>query len=345
MCQSTSWDAQPHDWDSDEMPADRLEVCAGRLEVLCYASYANFEKKNKHGTIKYHLQQVKNANLKWRELSSAERHAYCERLFKLQGKGFGIPRVPSWTLSYNYNFKETLKNKMKYEYLHDDGDVFVDYSWERALLICGDVFSEWLCGAEKVLNLPEFLVLLGLYEEDELNHRLFAKHFTRLEVDDKLFNHKAFWQKIRQPTKHLCKHALGLKENCLICGGHYVTKIAHSLGYLNNEEVAKCSKQIECETWIARMLENELDEGIHSLIQIEQEAPQPGQARRQSQEPRGFDSSWGDWNGSLNEIERSIVPSSGYKIGGSSAGFHRDEFDLIVHSKDCVESDDDEMRD
>nr|GEY56932.1 hypothetical protein [Tanacetum cinerariifolium] len=41
----------------------------------------------------------------------------------------------------------------------------------------------------------------------------------------------------------------------------------------------------------------------------------------------------------------SIVLSSGYKIGGPSAGYHGEDFDPIVHSKDCVESDDDEMRD
>ncbi|GKC07516.1 hypothetical protein Tco_0999126 [Tanacetum coccineum] len=46
-----------------------------------------------------------------------------------------------------------------------------------------------------------------------------------------------------------------------------------------------------------------------------------------------------------NYYASSIVPSSGYEIGGSSAGFHRDDFDPIVHSEDCVESDDDEMRD
>nr|GEW07678.1 hypothetical protein [Tanacetum cinerariifolium] len=57
-----------------------------------------------------------------------------------------------------------------------------------------------LCRVKKVLPLPEFTVLVGLYEEVELNHRLFAIHFTRLEVDDKLFNHEAFWQKIGQPT-------------------------------------------------------------------------------------------------------------------------------------------------
>ncbi|GJX03431.1 hypothetical protein Tco_0189347 [Tanacetum coccineum] len=216
---------------------------------------------------------------------------------------------------------------MKYEYLHDNKDVFVNYSWEKALSIYGDVYPEWcleffstmyfdrgvdrtklmtekciwfrLCGVEKVLTLPEFMVSLRLYEEDELNHMLVAIHFTRLEVDDKLFNHEAFWQKIGQPTstnprtslikeslmrivhkllvgslvhragskerfqkrdmwmmsaleesrginlawviaEHLCKHASGLKENSLICGGHYVTKIAHSLGYLNDEKVAKC---------------------------------------------------------------------------------------------------------
>ncbi|GJS39462.1 zinc finger, CCHC-type containing protein [Tanacetum coccineum] len=342
---------------------------------------ANFEKRNKHGTIKYHLQQVKNINLKWRELSS-ERQDYCERLSKLQGKEFGIPRVLSWILFYTYNIEETLKNNMKYEYLHDDGDVYIDYSWERALSIYGDVYPEscleffsmmyfdrgvdrtklmtekciWFrhCRVEKVVTLPEFAVLLGLYEEDELSHRLFAIHFTRLVVDDKLFNHEAFWQKIGQLTstnprtllikeplmrivhrllswrinlawviaEHLCKHARGLKENSLICGGHYVTKISHSLGYLNDEEVAKCSELIECETCTIKMLANELDKGTHSLMQTKHEAPQPGQARRQSQEPRG----------------------SGYEIGGSLVGFPGDDFDPIVHLEDCVESDDDEMR-
>ncbi|GKE31582.1 hypothetical protein Tco_1450904 [Tanacetum coccineum] len=253
---------------------------------------------------------------------------------------------------------------MKYEYLHDDGDVFVDYSWERAFSIYGDVYSEWcleffsmmyfdkgvdrtrlmiekciwfrLYGVKKVLTSPEFVVFLRLYEEDELNHGLFAIHFTKLEVDDKLFNHEEFWQRIGKPTstnsrtslikeplmrivhkllvgslvhRAVCKERC-LKENILIYGGHYVTKIAHSLGYLNEKEVAKCSEPIECETWTVKMLENELDEGNHTLMQTEQEAPVHGQARWERQEPRGLDSSWGDWNTS------SIVPSSGYEIRG-----------------------------
>ncbi|GKB05061.1 hypothetical protein Tco_0833256 [Tanacetum coccineum] len=307
-----------------------------------------------------------------------ERHAYCERLSKLQDKGFGTTRVADWTLFYAYNFEETLKNNIKFEYLHNDGDVFEDYSWERALSISGDVFTElcleffstmyfdkgvdrtklmtkkciWfrLCGIEKVLTLPEFAVLLGLYEEDELTHRLFDIHFARLEVDDKSFNHEAFWQKIgtltstnprtsliKEPlmrvvhrllvgslvhragskercqkrdlwimssleesrginlawviVEHLCKHAPGVKENSFIYGGHYVTDIARSLGYPKSKEVAKCSEPIECEKCTAKMLANELDEDIHTLMQTERVAPQPREARRERQESSELDSS------------------------------------------------------
>ncbi|GJW84059.1 hypothetical protein Tco_0157204 [Tanacetum coccineum] len=78
-------------------------------------------------------------------------------------------------------------------------------------------------------------------------------------------------------AEHLCKHASSLKENSLICGGHYVTKISHLLGYLNEEEVAKYSEPIEHETWTLKMLANELYETNHTLMQTEQEAPQPGQ--------------------------------------------------------------------
>ncbi|GJX90267.1 putative ribonuclease H-like domain-containing protein [Tanacetum coccineum] len=241
---------------------------------------------------------VKNANLKWRELPSMERHVYCERLFKLQGKEIGTPRVVDWTLFYSYNFDETLKNKMKFEYLHSDDDVFYVYL---------------LCGHEQVLTLPQFAVLLRLYEESELKHRLFAIHFTKLEVDDRLFNHDAYWQQIGTPTRtnlrtSLIKepamrivyklivgslvHRAGLKENSLICGGYYVTKIAQSLGYLVDEEVAKCSEPIECP----------------------------------------------------------IVPSSGYQIRGSSRGVHGDDDedemnDQYVCSENCVASEDDDMQD
>ncbi|GJV69182.1 hypothetical protein Tco_1484691 [Tanacetum coccineum] len=308
-----------------------------------------------------------------------------KKLVDFLGKGLGMPRVADWNLFYSYKFEETLRNKMKFEYIHSDGDIFMDYSWEKALYISGDVYREWLCGVEKVLTLPEFTVLLGLYEEEELNHCLFDIHFTRLEVDDKLFSHEAFWKKIGTPTstnprtslikeplmrvvhrlfvgslvhragskercqkrdmwimsaleesrginlawviaEHLCKHDLGLKENSLICGGHYVTKIASSLGYLMDEEVMKCSKPIECEKWTSKMLANELDEDIYTLMQTGRVTPQPSQARRQRQ-------------------ELSVL---GYEIGGSSTGFHGDnDFDLIVNSKDCVASDNDgdDMRD
>ncbi|GJY37568.1 hypothetical protein Tco_0423932 [Tanacetum coccineum] len=187
---------------------------------------------------------------------------------------------------------------MKYEYLHNDGYVFIDYSWERALSIYGDVYPEWcleffstmyfdkgvdrtklmtekcvwfrLCGVEKVLTLPEFEILLRLYEEGELNHRLFAIHFTKLEVDDKLFNHEMFWN-FEVETKagskercqkrdmwmmsaleesrginlawviveHLCKHAPGLKENSLILRSIMCQDYLKSVVYLNEEGSGK----------------------------------------------------------------------------------------------------------
>ncbi|GJZ12913.1 hypothetical protein Tco_0548143 [Tanacetum coccineum] len=65
---------------------------------------------------------------------------------------------------------------------------------------------------------------------------------------------------------HLCKHAPGLKENSLFCGGYYVTKIAQSLGYLMDEEVATCSEPIECEKWTTKMLASELDEDAHTFL-------------------------------------------------------------------------------
>ncbi|GJS09328.1 hypothetical protein Tco_0366124 [Tanacetum coccineum] len=349
---------------------------------------------------------------------------------------------------------------MKYEYLHDDGDIFVDYSWKRALSISGDVYLEWcleffstmyfdkgvdrtmlmtekciwfwLCGVEKVLTLPEFAVLLGLYKEDELNHgkststnpgtslikELLMRIVHKLLVGSLV--HRAGSKERCQKrdmwmmsalevsrginlswviAKHLCKHAPGLKENSQICGGHYVTKIAHLLGYLNEEEVTKCLESIEYETWTFKMLANELDEGTHTLMQTEQEASQPGHARRERQEPRGNNyilehsalilhhladqsnfaspayeppnvppypypyvpyphpythypdtgspSFGGDHYRAHGDgyYAGSIVPSLGYEIGGSSAGFHIEDFDPIVHLEDCVESDDDEMRD
>ncbi|GKB38442.1 hypothetical protein Tco_0883384 [Tanacetum coccineum] len=40
-------------------------------------------------------------------------------------------------------------------------------------------------------------------------------------------------------AEYLCKKALGMKDISEICGGHYVTKIAKSLGYYVDEELDK----------------------------------------------------------------------------------------------------------
>ncbi|GKE45093.1 hypothetical protein Tco_1472377, partial [Tanacetum coccineum] len=245
-------------------------------------------------------------------------------------------------------FDETLKELMKMEYLHSDGDVFVDYSWERALSIEGDVYPEWcleffsmmylkcvwfrLCGREHVLTLSRFAVLLGLYKESELEHHLFGVHFSKLEIDDKLFDHDTYWRKVRKPTRTNRRtsliweplmrvmhrlivgalvHRLGSKDRCQKMDLWMMSALEESLrscwGYLVNKEVGKCSEPIECEKWTTKMLASELDLDNHTLLGSTLLPPPPRVAREQRQEPSGLNSSWGDWNASLNEIERRDV--------------------------------------
>ncbi|GJU34302.1 hypothetical protein Tco_1182656 [Tanacetum coccineum] len=190
---------------------------------------AEYERRNKRNTITCLLQPVSNANLKWRDLPSVKRHAYCEKLSKLQEMSFRVPRVANWRLFDGYGFEDTLREMMKLEYIYEgDGDIFVDYSWERALLIDNEIYLEWvlvffstfyfdkdvnrnnlmmekciwfrLCGHEHILTLLEFAIMLGLFTEDEVKHRLFEGYFGRLEVDDKQFDHKDYWTRVGKPT-------------------------------------------------------------------------------------------------------------------------------------------------
>ncbi|GJU20379.1 hypothetical protein Tco_1153721 [Tanacetum coccineum] len=282
------------------------------------------------------------------------------------------------------------------EYIYEgDGDLFVDYSWERALSIDDEIYPEWvleffstlyfdkdvdrqnlmkekciwfrLCGHEHILTLPEFAVALGLFTEEEVEHRLFEVYFGKLEVDDKKFDHKDYWTRVGKPTltnhkevlvkeplmrivhkvimgslvhrvasrercqkqdlwmmsaleesrgvnlawiiaDHLYKHAPGTKENCVICAGYYVTKIASFLGYYVDEEIKKCSEPIDYDYWTSKMLADELD--LENTC-LKKENEMPNQAEEVGSElrqrHRGLNSSSGDWNTSLSEIERGNV--------------------------------------
>ncbi|GJT06139.1 hypothetical protein Tco_0840601 [Tanacetum coccineum] len=94
-----------------------------------------------------------------------------------------------------------------------------------------------------------------------------------------------------------------MKERSEIYGGHYVTKITKSLGYYVDEELDKYSDPIESEEWKLKMFAKELDRANLRLRRpvLIQQPPRVGNEQRN--EPSGLDSSWGDWNASLNEIE------------------------------------------
>nr|GEY31002.1 hypothetical protein [Tanacetum cinerariifolium] len=73
---------------------------------------------------------------------------------------------------------------MKLEYIYKgDGDVFVDYSWERALLINDEVYPEWVMEFfstmyfDKDVDKSNLMTEKCLFTEDEVNHRLFSVHF------------------------------------------------------------------------------------------------------------------------------------------------------------------------
>ncbi|GKA96404.1 retrovirus-related pol polyprotein from transposon TNT 1-94 [Tanacetum coccineum] len=132
---------------------------------------AEYERRNKRNTITYSLQPVSNANLKWKDLPSVERHAYYEKLSKLQERSFGVSRVANWRLFDGYGFEDTLREMMKLEYIYEgDGD--------------------------HILTLSEFAVVLGLFMKEEVEHRLFEVYFGKLEVDDKQFDCKDYWTRV-----------------------------------------------------------------------------------------------------------------------------------------------------
>nr|GEW15682.1 reverse transcriptase domain-containing protein [Tanacetum cinerariifolium] len=140
-------------------------------------------------------------------------------------RSFRVPRASNWRLFESYGFEDTLQEMMKLKYIYErDEDVFVDYSWERALSIDDENYPElvlelfltlyfdkdvdrtkmmkekctWLrlCGHEHILTLFEFAVVLGLFTADEVEHHLFEIYFGKLEVDDKQFENKDYWTRV-----------------------------------------------------------------------------------------------------------------------------------------------------
>ncbi|GKC84834.1 hypothetical protein Tco_1140551, partial [Tanacetum coccineum] len=149
-----------------------------------------------------------------------------------------------------------------------------------------------LCGEEHVFTLLEFVVILGLYEPNDLKHRLFNIHFKRattikeplMRIVQKIlveaFVHRTRSRKRCQKpnlwlmsmlkeghfpnvawilAEYLCKKSSGIKENSEVCRGHYVTKIAKALWYYVDDELDKCSDPIESEEQNHKMFAKELD--------------------------------------------------------------------------------------
>ncbi|GKD18951.1 hypothetical protein Tco_1208109 [Tanacetum coccineum] len=107
-------------------------------------------------------------------------------------------------------------------------DSFTDYSWERVFSIRENVYKEWcleffstmyferkvdwskimeekcvwfrLCGREHAYTFLEFAVILGLYTQSDIKHRLFRIRFSRLARNGKTFEHIEYWNRIGDPN-------------------------------------------------------------------------------------------------------------------------------------------------
>ncbi|GKB49264.1 retrovirus-related pol polyprotein from transposon TNT 1-94 [Tanacetum coccineum] len=84
-----------------------------------------------------------------------------------------------------------------------DGDIFIDYSWERALSIDNEIYLEWVLEFFSTLYFDKNVDrnnLMKMWKYDEVNHHLFKVYFGKLEVDDKQFDHKDYWTRVGKPT-------------------------------------------------------------------------------------------------------------------------------------------------
>ncbi|GJS00226.1 hypothetical protein Tco_0316734 [Tanacetum coccineum] len=156
--------ALPDDREDDRAPCQAADMlCRAAREKSCEDTLPNpliaeYKRRNKRNTITYSLQHVSNANLIWKDLPSIKRHAYCEKLSKLQERIFGVPRVANWRLFHGYGLEDTLREMMKLEYIYEgDGDVFVDYSWERALLINYEIYVKWVLEFDKCTDISKII--------------------------------------------------------------------------------------------------------------------------------------------------------------------------------------------
>nr|GEX08523.1 hypothetical protein [Tanacetum cinerariifolium] len=176
------------------------------------------------------------------EIGMLERHAYCEKLSKLQERRFGVPRVANWCLFESYGFEITLKEMMKLEYIYEgDGDVFVDYSWERAILIDDEIYPEWSrVGKPTLTNHKEVLVKEPLMR---IMHKVIVGSLVH-----------------REASKERCQTWDLWMMSALEESRYYVTRIASFFGYCEDDKIKKCSEPIDYKCYTSRMLVDELDE-------------------------------------------------------------------------------------
>ncbi|GJV70272.1 hypothetical protein Tco_1485781 [Tanacetum coccineum] len=233
----------------------------------------------------------------------------------------------------NYRIKEELEELIMIKFEIEDNGLFMCRAIKRALEIKKEMYKEWcleffltfhfepikknemmkkkciwfrLYGKEHNFILLEFALTLGLYKEKELEHPLFERYFTGLNVNKEGFNHRSqdtyfigdLWVmhfldvenvRINVPwvlAQYLSKKAVGLREASDINGGHYVSRIARNLGYFTPNKTKKCLAPAEGTLLDKKTLKGILD---NSKMRIkENDVEEAGSKPKDEESKKGY---------------------------------------------------------
>nr|GEU45176.1 hypothetical protein [Tanacetum cinerariifolium] len=243
------------------------------------------------------------------------------------------------------------------EYTHEDGDMFVDYSWERDFSIKEDVYQEWcleffsamffeirvrtkgvLCGEEHVLTLPEFAVLLGLYEQkvnkclesiecEKWTEKMFTKEFDMENMS--LKQHMLLREPLRVENEEVWRKSMYMKKNYML---EHSMPILHHLANQANYTYP---------------VYEPLNVLPYRYPYVPYPYPYTHYHDMGNQSLRGYQGAPRDgyiFTGAMPGYGGNfIVSSSGYELAGSSRGVHDDDemSNQMVRSNNFTETGDD----
>ncbi|GJY22808.1 hypothetical protein Tco_0396466 [Tanacetum coccineum] len=175
------------------------------------------------------VQPTSNPHLQWNGSSDIEKQAYNARLAKLQVRNIATPKLVDWGVLDEIGIHLELTKIFRIRFKEDDELVFTCRAWLQAFKVKEDVYKKWcleffstlwvdeqikvenitsevciwfrLCGKNYEYTLLDFVVLLGLYMEDEIKEPKLGAYLEAGEMNFDKFHIKSFWEIISKNDK------------------------------------------------------------------------------------------------------------------------------------------------